>query len=170
MGPNVCHHLATEVRSAIEHRHDNAADLQLGVRARIADLFDDSDNFYETFESEILALNRRQQFIGGGERVGHENAERRRAIEQNEVEGIVRPKWRQSFGKPAEMIIETRDFNFRASEIEIGRNHKHPFDSSGDDFLRDRRSPEQWVVKALAFQVLAAEGAGCVTLRIRTDE
>jgi len=37
-------------------------------------LLDDANNFDQPFEREIFALDWSQDFVGRGERVGHENA------------------------------------------------------------------------------------------------
>ena len=56
--------LLTKVCPAVEHSHDDAAELQIRVSPRIAHLFDQSDNFYQTFQREILALYWSQEFAG----------------------------------------------------------------------------------------------------------
>src|SRR5437870_1049639 len=94
------HYLCAEVGSTVEHRHNDTANLEPMVRARIAHLFDYSNNFHQTLEREILTLDRRQKFVGRGEGVGHENSERRRTIKQNEVKGIIRLQWFKRFGQP----------------------------------------------------------------------
>src|SRR5205823_13757072 len=86
--------------AAIEHRHNNAADFDLRVGARIAHLLNDPHNFDQAFERKILALNRSENFIGGRKRVGHENAERWRTIEQYEVKSIILPERPQGGGQP----------------------------------------------------------------------
>jgi len=79
--PHIGHHLCAEPRSTVEHRHDNATELEALVRAGIAHLLDQSHNFDQTLKREIFALYRGQQFIRGGERVAHQDAKRRGTIQ-----------------------------------------------------------------------------------------
>src|SRR5260370_897640 len=62
MLPHFVHHLLAQIRPTVEHSHDNAADLDLIVRARITHLLDHAHDFDQTFERKILALDRRQDF------------------------------------------------------------------------------------------------------------
>src|SRR4029450_1798058 len=74
------HDLFTKVCPTVEHGHDNATELESRVGARIAHLLNQPDNFHQTFESEILALYRSQEFIRRSQRIAHQNSKRRRAI------------------------------------------------------------------------------------------
>jgi len=71
---NFCHDLRAQVGAAVKHRHHNAADLDLIVHAGVAHLLHDVNDFYKSFKREILALDRRENFISGGQRIRHENA------------------------------------------------------------------------------------------------
>jgi len=46
MLPNICHDLRTKICATVEHCHDDAAHLETLVRARIAHLLDQPDNFH----------------------------------------------------------------------------------------------------------------------------
>ncbi len=135
------HHLRAQIRSAIEHRHDDARDAHLIVHAGIPDLLHHAHDFNQPFEREKFALNRREQFVGGGERIRHQNAERGRAIEQDEIESRIGAQGRQSFAETREMIIHPRDFDFRAGQIEIRRDDEHPVQTRRQNLVRDRARP-----------------------------
>ena len=66
--------------------------FSVGIRAAVADLRDDLVDLREPFEREVFALQRDEQFVRGGERIRHQDAERRRAIEQHEVERGILPQ------------------------------------------------------------------------------
>src|SRR6185312_2212441 len=83
------YNLLTKICPAVVHGHDNTAELQPLVRARIAHLLDQSDNLYQPFQREILTLYWGQKLIGGGKRVAHQNSERRRAIQQNKIKCLI---------------------------------------------------------------------------------
>jgi len=97
---HVRHHLCAEVGSTVEHCHNDTTNLKPVVRAGIAHLLDQPNNFHQTLEREILTLNRRQKFIGGGEGVAHENSERRRTIKQNEIKRVIRLQRFKRFRQP----------------------------------------------------------------------
>jgi len=166
MLPHFVYDLFAQIRPTVEHGHDNAADLDLIVRARIAHLLNHAHNFDQTFERKILALDRRQYLVGRGQRVGHENAQRRRTIQKDEIKRFVGTKARQCPGQAREMIRHPCNFNFGASKIEIGWNDEQIIEASWQYFVSDGRPAEQRFVYALAFNFLHAERAGRVRLRI----
>jgi len=81
--------LLAEVCSGIEHCHDDASQLEPLVRARTEYLLDYPHDFNQSFQREIFALDRRQQFVSGGKRIAHQNSKRRRTVEENEIECLV---------------------------------------------------------------------------------
>src|SRR5207253_9397178 len=103
--------LRTKIRPTVEHRHDNTADLEALVRARIAHLLNQPHNFHQPFEGEILALYWGQEFIGSGERIAHQDPKRRRAIDKNEIKGVVRQQWLERFRQTGEMIRHSSDLD-----------------------------------------------------------
>lgn len=68
---NFGHYIAREVGSTVEHRHENA--LELNFRARFPDELDNMDDFGETFEPKPLTLKGDDDFVGCGEGGGHED-------------------------------------------------------------------------------------------------
>ena len=164
------HHLRAEIGPAVEHGHDDAGNLDVRIRSRGAHLFDHADDFDQAFQSIILTLDRRQDFIGRGQCVGHENPERRRTIDQDKVESSVGPQDRQGLSEPGQMIFHAGDFDFSASQIKIGWDEEQPFQTRREDFLHDRFVAHQRIVKTLPFQFLHAEGTGGVALRVEIDQ
>ena len=169
MRANLSHNLRAQLCPAVEHRHDNAADFNLLVRARVAHLLDHAHNFHQSFEREIFALNRSQNLIRGGERIGHQNPKRGRTIQQNKIERLIRTQDRQCLFEAREVIVHARDLHFRAGEVEIGRNEKQTLQAGRKNSFDDRCAAEQRLVKALAFELLHAERAGRVALWIKID-
>ena len=54
------------------------------------------------------------------------------------------------------MIRHARDLDFRAREIEIGRDDEQVVDACRQNFVGNRSSAEERVVKAFAFDLLHA--------------
>src|SRR5439155_1077793 len=134
---NICHDLRTKVCATVEHCHDDAADLETLVRARIAHLLDQPDNFHQTFERKILALYGGQEFIGSGKRIAHEDPKRRRAIDKNEIKGVVRQQWLERFRQTGEMIRHSSDLDLGTGKIDTGRHDEQTLASRRQDFLGD---------------------------------
>src|SRR6266853_106011 len=134
---NICHNLRTKICATVEHCHDDAADLETLVRARIAHLLDQTDNFHQTFEREILALYWGQEFVGSGERIAHEDSKRGRAIDKNEIKGVVRQQRFERFRQTGEMIRHSRDLDLGTGQIDISGHDEQALASRGRDFLDD---------------------------------
>ena len=155
---------------AHEHGHEHAADGEVGIRAAVADLLDDLGDFAEAFEGEIFALERNEEFVGGGEGVRHQDAERGRAIEEDEIErGVVAERLERG-AEPGEVILGAGDFDFRPGEFEIAGNEPEVRPAGGDDFFRDRALANEGSVNGLALERRKAEAAGGIGLGIEVDE
>src|SRR5262249_11036930 len=76
---------AAELRLAVEHRQDDAADLQLGVDALVHELHG-LQQLGHTLERQKLRLHRYDDFLRHRERVERQQSERRRTVEQQDVE------------------------------------------------------------------------------------
>jgi hypothetical protein len=115
-------------------------------------------------------MERNEQFIGGGQRIGHEDAERRRAIEQDEIKGGVAAHLLEGAAQPGEMIVGAGNFDFRARQCEVAGDHPQVFPARRHHFLREGRATQQWLVNAVPVDGRQAERAGGVGLRIEIDE
>jgi len=164
------HDLLAKICSSVEHRHDNTANFEMLVRSGVAHLLDQPHNFYQSFQREILALDRSQQFIGGGERITHQDSKRRRTIQENKIKSLVGMQRLERFRQTREMIGHSRDFNFGAGQIEIGRYDKQVVAARGNDFFGDGSLAEQWFVKTNLLDSLQPKRAGRVRLRIKIDK
>ena len=91
MLPHLFDHLLGEVCPAVEHRHDDALDAPVRVGAREPDLFLHVDDLRQAFEPEKLALQGDEQFVGGGQRRGHQHPEGGRTIQKDVVVDRRRP-------------------------------------------------------------------------------
>ena len=85
--PHVVRDLLSEVRALVEHRQQHAFDVERRVE-RGAHAAHRADEIGEPFEREVLAVQRNQHGVGGDERVEREQAERRRAVDEDVVEVV----------------------------------------------------------------------------------
>ena len=77
--------LLAQVRPLVEHRQQHALDVERRVERR-ANAAHRADEIGEAFEREVLAVERNQHRVGGDERVERQQAERRRAVDEDVVE------------------------------------------------------------------------------------
>ena len=89
---HVARHLLAEVRALVVHRQQHAFDVERRVERR-AHAPHRRDEIGEAFEREVLAVQRNQDAIGGDERVQRQQAERRRRVDDDEVEFVA--QWRE---------------------------------------------------------------------------
>src|SRR5207245_11366582 len=116
MLPHFVYDLFAQIRPTVEHGHDNAADLDLIVRARIAHLLDHAHDFDQTFERKILALDRRQDLVSSGKRVGHENALRRRTLQKDEIKRFVPMNVSHATGQTPALVTSSYNTYLRPHE------------------------------------------------------
>ena len=80
-----------------------------------------ADEIGETFEREVLAVERNQHGVGGDERVQRQQAERRRAVDEDVVVA-----WRTLARsmRSAFFAVRQRDqLDFRAGQVLVRRDH-----------------------------------------------
>ena len=65
-------------------------DLELGIEVGLHQV-DVAEQLAETLEGVVLALDRNDHLAGGGQTVDGQQTERRRAVDQDEVEIVARP-------------------------------------------------------------------------------
>ena len=123
---DVARDLLPEVRALVVHGHQHAGDVERGIE-RGAHAAQRRDEIGESFEREVFAVERDQHGVGGDERVEREQAERRRRVDEDEVE---------SFAQRLEQIAETalavgqrHELDFGAGEIAIRGNQPEVLDA-----------------------------------------
>ena len=108
----------------------------------------------EPFEREILALQRHEHAIDGGERVHGENAERRRAVDEQEVVPVGLADWRERQAQPLEVIFCARHVDLGHGEVHFARDHVEILVTAGTNRIGQLRRAEQRVVDASAGKFL----------------
>ena len=76
--------LTREIGPVVIHRHQDAFDGQFRVQGG-TDPFDRVDQLGDAFQRQVFALNRNQHRIGGGKRIEGQQAERRGAVDHDEI-------------------------------------------------------------------------------------
>ena len=80
----------SKIRSLIVHRQQHASDVERRVE-RTAHAAQCCDEIGQPFEGEIFAGERNEHGVGRDERVQCEQAERRRSVDEDDIEGAANP-------------------------------------------------------------------------------
>ena len=91
-----------------------------------------ADEIGEPFEREVLAVQRNQHGVGGDERVERQQAERRRAVDEDVVE-VVAQRARAASRSRSSRCGERDQFDFGAGEVAIGGNQLQALDAGRDE-------------------------------------
>ncbi len=127
-------------------------------------------NFPSPFEGVVFALHGDKELVGGGEGVGHEDAEGGRAIEDGEVEGVFVAQGLQGAAELLEVVVHAGHFDFEAGEIDVRGDEGEVFDArGGDGGANVIRAGERAVEGGRVFD-FGGHGAGGVALRVEVDE
>src|ERR1043165_3252280 len=82
--PSFGRDLAREVEARVEHCQQHAINTQGGIRASLYEM-NSVQELADPFEGVVLTLKRDQQSVGGSQHVERQQAERRRAVNQDVV-------------------------------------------------------------------------------------
>ena len=159
-----------QIRAPIEHGHEHAQQFELRVRARLAQLLEQTVDHRDAFQRVILALQRHDEIIRRGERVERENSQRRRAIDQYQFVPVARAQRFQRLPQAVQMVFQPRNFDLRAAHIDFAGNDVEPLVGGALNFFVQRAFAEQRTIRAGAFRFLDAQSAGGVRLRVEVNE
>ena len=97
-----------ELRSGVVHRQHDAVDLETGIQVSRT-RFTVADQLGEPFEGVVLALDRDQHRVRGGQRVDGQQPERRRPVDEDRSRRSRRPRRAPSpGGDPAVRVRRAR--------------------------------------------------------------
>ena len=159
-----------QFRATIEHRHHDAENLQTRIDARVAQLAEHAVHHRDAFERVILALQRHEQTIARGKGVQGQDAERRRAINQDNIKSSAVQNRFERLRDALQMIFEARDFQVGGAQIHFARNDFEPLVSRRLYFFEEISFAEQNAIRARAFNFFQADAAGCVGLRVEVKK
>ena len=121
MPPHFVDDVLRQLGDGINHREDNAVELERGIRGRANSLYR-ARNEGKAIHRKELGLNRNKNAVGRDERARHHNAERRRAVEDDVVERTRLLHRREGVPDDFKPIFAHRKLKFSASEIDLGGN------------------------------------------------
>jgi hypothetical protein len=163
----------------VVHRAQQALDLEPRIEVR-AHLLEGLQQVRQAFERVILALHRDEHRIGGAQSVQRQEAERRRAVEQDEV--VVGSDFRDRRlhlpERVGERVLEPRlplrqvdELDLGAGQVAIRRHEVEPGRGRRDAHVGDLLLAEQHLVDRVLQRALVDAGAGGrVALRIEVHD
>ena len=105
---------------AVEHRQDDALDREVGVEV-VADEIERGEQLGQSFQGVVLALERDEHGVGGGQGVDGQQPERRRAVDEDVV--VVGPRSSPSRrARPALAALDGRELDLGTGERDRRRD------------------------------------------------
>ena len=135
--------LARQVRPGVEHREQHARDLELGMEM-VADQVHRREELRQALERVVLALDRDEDRVRGRQRVDREQAERRRAVDEDPVPGVGLGPDRA--GQPALAPLHVRELHLGAGELDRGRDQAQPVDGGAHVERSERAIADEDVI------------------------
>ena len=136
---------------------------------RAADALDRAQQMAETFEGIKLGLQRHENRIGRDQRVDGQNAEGRRAVDENVVPAV--PLLLQSALQPGVPAFGGHQLDLRARQVDGGRHDRHVRHRRLDDAVLQGGRTQQGLIDgwAATSPIQTDTGRG-VALRIQIDD
>ena len=138
---------------------------------RFADLLDGRDQRRQPFERVVLALHGNEHAVRGDQRIHGEHVQRRRAVDEDDVEGFAhRAAARCSSFVSRPVIIVSRRTSAAVRSWFVGRMVKPPPSSVHERRLDVRLAQQHFAGAALELGLVDAAAHGRVALGIEIDE
>lgn len=164
------HHRMGKARASVEHRHEDAQQVEARIGAGVHELVEDSVDHGDSLEGEVLALERNDQVPGGDEGVEGESAEGGRAVDDHQVVAVGVADRVQRQAQALEVLIESPQFDFRAAQVHFAGDQMQVLPGGWADGIVEAPLAEQSGVGAQAGGLVLAEAAGGVGLGIAIDQ
>ena len=160
----------TKVGAIVVHREEHTLDVECGIHPT-AHSTHRPDEIGETFEREVLAVERNQYGVSGDERVQRQQAERRRAVDQDVIE--LRAQRVEDALQPVLSLWEGDHLDLCAGEVAVRGDEREIGDASRHHVRRRWcEIGEQCFVDGARFGPLRfrSDAAGQIALGIDIDE
>ena len=162
-------HVLREARVRVHHRHEDAVELEIGIRPVRLEAGDQVLHHAKPLERVVLGLHRHENAVGRRERGRHEDAQRRRAVEKDVVEDIRVADRLQHVPHHLQAVGTMREVNLAAGEVDFGRDDVEVLVRRRLDHVGDLALTDQAGIERHALLRLQAKARRRVRLRVEVD-
>jgi len=113
--------LLAEPGPGVVHGENDSKDGERGIETTLFDSLNQVENFSNSFECEVFALDGHEDFFCGDEGAGHEQADAGRAVENDEIESGIESKGVQGLADAEQWVFQSGQLDFSSSKIHLGR-------------------------------------------------
>src|SRR6266540_7356445 len=160
--------LGSEAGPAIEHRQDYAFDLQPRVEL-LPDQSNSTKNVSQPFHRVVLALERHKGSVRGCQGIQGQQAERRRAVDDDEIVAV--PDRRQCLLEPPLALVRRHELDLGPYEVYIGRHElEEPHFRPDSSVLYADVLEKNVIDGSLERSLVDSEASGRIALGIKVDE
>ena len=163
-------HGGVQVGAGVVHGHDETGEGEVGVSAGGADALHHVHKEGEAFEGVVFALDGDEEFVGGGQGVGHPDTEGGRAIEEGVVVLAGGAEGFEDAAELEERFVHAGDFDLGSGHFVISGNDGEIRDTGGGDEFGGGTFADHGLVKRLSLEVAKAKGTGGVALGVDVGE
>ncbi len=167
---NFFYNLLREIGPAIIHRHEDAFEYRRRANSCFPDMFDDVDNFGESFEAKPFTLQWDDDFVGSSEGRSHKDTEGRRGIEDDIIIVVCFFQFDQELAKAGEVVGHLCELDFDPGEVHVAGHEGKVFDPGGDDVVLESRLADERKIHASLGSGFLAESTGGIGLGIEVQE
>ena len=125
---NLALDLLGELRALVRHREQHARDTQARVKIH-ADAFDSVPQLAEALQGVVFGLDRDHDFIGSNHDIERHEAERRRAVDQDDVNiSVLGDVFAQRLTQSILTALDVDELDLGAGQVDRGRAHDNTVD------------------------------------------
>ena len=112
--------LLAEAGPGVVHGQNNAEDGEGGVESALFDSFDQIEDFSDSFEGEVFALDRNENLFCSDKGAGHKEADAGRAVENDEIESGIESKGVEGLADTKQWVFQSSQLDFSTRKIQLG--------------------------------------------------
>ena len=162
-------HVLRETGLSVDHREDDAIELERRIHRR-ADALNRARDEREAVHRKEFGLNRNEHAVGRDERTRHDDAEGRRTVEDDVVEGTGFLDRSQRILDHLQAILTNAELQFSTSQIDLGRDDVQVVPLSRLNDVLNRLLTQQDGIKGNALLLLETETERRMRLGIEVDD
>lgn len=162
--------MLAEAGAGVVHGEDDAENGEIWILTTLFNALHQIENFTNPFQSEVFALDGDENFFGGDEGAGHEQADAGRAVENDEIEGGIEAEGIEGLANVEEGVVHACEIHFGPGEVEFGGKNLEVRVAGGLEQVEGAGLPQEDGVETFSGHVLQAQAAGGVGLRIEINE